>query len=287
MEILIGILLVLILLILADGARRMLRDRGSRLRLRIDPAVSRHKGDDIPETNPELIGTARVIKRSGAAPSQRQTPPVAPAEQPREKITDEREAPALFASTEVPEDDMPPLVMEAEEPPMAPVERAEQQDLFSSGSTPEAPTEGEILDVIVVHLVAAREAPFPGRELLQRVLEQGMRFGEMNIFHRHSQGDGPPNLQFSMANALEPGYFDVDEMDGQRFRAVTFFMKLPGPLQPLSALERMLTTARKLHDALGGELRDDQHSVLTPQTIEHLRQKVQDFERRQRLSHAH
>lgn len=284
MEILIGILVVLILLILADGARRMLRERGNRLRLRIDPVVTRQRDAEVPESNPELVGSARVVRRTAATSEQ---PAVAPAVAP---ARDERDdgATATTAARAVPA--VP--ADEGERPASgntrpAASDQAAQQDLFGGEPAPVDTPPGDILEVIVVHLVAARDAPFPGRELLQQVLEQGMRFGEMNIFHRHSQGEGPANLQFSMANALEPGYFDVDEMENQTFRAVTFFMKLPGPLQPMPALERMLATARRLHETLGGELRDDQHSVLTLQTIEHLRQKVQDFERRQRLTHAH
>ena len=37
---------------------------------------------------------------------------------------------------------------------------------------------------------------------------------------------------------------------------------------------------------MNGDLKDEQHSVLTPQTMEHLRQRVQEFERRQRVSHG-
>src|SRR5690606_10727323 len=126
---------------------------------------------------------------------------------------------------------------------------------------------------------------FPGRDLLQQLLEQGLRFGDMNIFHRQT-ASGNDELLFSVANALEPGTFDIDTMEEQTFRAITFFMKLPGPAKPLESLERMLTSARALAEALDAELRDEQHSVLTPQTIEHLRERVQDFERRQRLADA-
>ena len=40
LETLIGILVILILLILADGVRRMIRERHGRLRMRIDRAIA-------------------------------------------------------------------------------------------------------------------------------------------------------------------------------------------------------------------------------------------------------
>lgn len=281
LETLIGILVILILLILADGIRRMLRDRGRSLKVRIDPSVRNYSDEPVEERNPELLGGPRVVTRNRPAEEVADSEPVAP-----------------------------PVIMEKEDAPVTPTTEASQPDLF--GEVPAAPARSrasarppqepvrqdtkrepaspprkEILDVIVMHLVANPDVRFPGRTLLQKLLEQGLRFGDMNIFHRHRQtASGNDELLFSVANALEPGTFDIDTMEDQTFRAITFFMKLPGPAKPLESLERMLTSARALAEALDAELRDEQHSVLTPQTIEHLRERVQDFERRQRLADA-
>ncbi|PKM21399.1 MAG: cell division protein ZipA, partial [Gammaproteobacteria bacterium HGW-Gammaproteobacteria-14] len=147
-----------------------------------------------------------------------------------------------------------------------------------------APADPELLEVIVLHMVTSAAHAMPGRELLQALLEQGLRYGDMNIFHRHSVASGREELQFSMANALEPGTFDIDDMENQTFRAVTFFMKLPGPSKPAGVLEKMVSVVRKLAERFSAEIRDDQHSVLTQQTVEHIRQRVQDFERRSRVA---
>ena len=58
-------------------------------------------------------------------------------------------------------------------------------------------------------------------------------------------------------------------------------MNLPGPEDSMQAYEAMLETARCLVKNLGGELRDQTHSVATKQTLEHYRQRIRDFERRQ------
>jgi cell division protein ZipA len=269
LETLIGILVILILLILADGVRRMLKDRQSRLRVKLDPRFGGDDdGDDQELPNPELPGGgARVVRRDASSAS---------------------------------ESEEPPLAMEPDEPAPVAARDAEQQDLFPGGPAaadnaasepepapePEPPTAADILEVIVVHVMAPRGEHFDGRELLQQLLEQGLRFGEMNIFHRHQNVHGREELQFSMANAVEPGIFDIDEMEKQNFRAVTFFLKLPGPSRPQEALDRMMATARKLAQNLQAEMRDEQHSVLTPQTIEHLKQRVQEFERRKRVPHG-
>jgi cell division protein ZipA len=91
---------------------------------------------------------------------------------------------------------------------------------------------------------------------------------------------GNGDVLFSMANALKPGIFDLDEMDATYVRAVSFFMGLPGPRHPKQALDLMIAAARKLAHELGGDLKDEQRSVLTAQTIEHYRQRIAEFERK-------
>ena len=58
------------------------------------------------------------------------------------------------------------------------------------------------------------EDGFKGPALLQNILESGLRFGEMDIFHRHESMAGNGEVLFSMANALKPGTFDLDDIEG-------------------------------------------------------------------------
>jgi len=46
----------------------------------------------------------------------------------------------------------------------------------------------------------------------------------------------------------------------------------------------MIAAARKLAHELNGELKDDQRSVMTAQTIEHYRQRIVEFERKKQLA---
>lgn len=140
--------------------------------------------------------------------------------------------------------------------------------------------QGPVQEVLVINVVARSEDGFHGSALMQNIMESGLRFGEMNIFHRHESMSGNGDVLFSMANALKPGVFDLDEMDASYVRAVSFFMGLPGPRHPKQALDLMIAAARKLSHELGGDLKDEQRSVLTAQTIEHYRQRIAEFERK-------
>ena len=112
-----------------------------------------------------------------------------------------------------------------------------------------------------------------------------LRFGDMNIFHRHEQSNGKGPVQFSMANSVEPGYFDLDAIDDFSTPGVCFFMSVPGPEDAIKAFECMVETAQCLVSNLNGEMLDESRSAMTNQTLEHCRQRLRDFERRQ-LTHA-
>ncbi|WP_122860820.1 cell division protein ZipA, partial [Pseudomonas viridiflava] len=135
-------------------------------------------------------------------------------------------------------------------------------------------------EVLVISVISRSESGFKGPALLQNILESGLRFGEMDIFHRHESMAGNGEVLFSMANAVKPGVFDLDDIDHFSTRAVSFFLGLPGPRHPKQAFDVMVAAARKLAHELDGELKDDQRSVMTAQTIEHYRQRIVEFERR-------
>ena len=52
----------------------------------------------------------------------------------------------------------------------------------------------------------------------------------------------------------------------------------------MQSFELMVDAARTIAETLGGELKDEQRSVMTRQTIEHCRERIRDFERRRLFS---
>ncbi len=65
----------------------------------------------------------------------------------------------------------------------------------------------------MISVISRDEGGFKGPALLQNILESGLRFGEMDIFHRHESMAGHGEVLFSMANAVKPGVFDLDDID--------------------------------------------------------------------------
>ncbi len=112
----------------------------------------------------------------------------------------------------------------------------------------------------------------------------GLEPGEMQIFHRHLAGAGQP--LFSMANLVEPGVFPFDAMEGFTTPGVTLFAQLPGPMEAMQTFDQMLAAAQSLASALDGEIQDETHSDLSRQTIEHIREEIQEYGRQLRLARS-
>lgn len=142
-----------------------------------------------------------------------------------------------------------------------------------AGPTP--PTEAEVL---VLHLIAQPGDRIRGPELARVLAENGLEHGEMGIYHRRS---GPTlarqELRFSLANMFEPGTIDAEHIEDFSTEGLTLFMALPGPREPLQAFREMHRVAEQLRAKLHLELLDDGRSTLTPQTLEHYRERIRDF----------
>ncbi|MDH0300228.1 MULTISPECIES: cell division protein ZipA [unclassified Pseudomonas] len=280
-EWLIVIGIIVIAGILFDGWRRMRGGKG-KLKFRLDRSYANAPDDDA---SPEVLGPARVLETH------------------KEPELDESDLPSVSAPVREREREPKPAKASKRgkrnhsEPQQGDLNLAaepREPDLFgdddfaadgsrSSGyaatTTPakELPPAEEVL---VISVISRDEGGFKGPALLQNILESGLRFGEMDIFHRHESMAGHGEVLFSMANAVKPGVFDLDDIDHFSTRAVSFFLGLPGPRHPKQAFDVMVAAARKLAHELNGELKDDQRSVLTAQTIEHYRQRIVEFERR-------
>lgn len=133
-------------------------------------------------------------------------------------------------------------------------------------------------EVIIVNVMARPGQYFAGLDLLPLLQQQGLRLGDMSIFHRHADADGSGPVQFSMANMVKPGTFDLTTMDQFVTPGISFFMQMPNKFGNMQCFEQMLKTASTLASSLEGELKDENRSVFTRQTVEHCRQRVRDFE---------
>ena len=138
--------------------------------------------------------------------------------------------------------------------------------------------------VLVTHVIPQDEDGFCGEDILYLVNSCDLRHGEKDIFHRYEKEDGEGHVQFSMANSFNPGTFNPETLLHERIHGVSLFMSLPGPDKAMDAFEAMTEMASVIARNLGGDVHDETHSIMALQTIEHNRQQVRDFVRKQKLA---
>lgn len=273
-EWLIVIGIIVIAGILFDGWRRMRGSKG-KLKFRLDRSFS-NLPDEEETTSAEVLGPPRVLDthkepqldehdlpsmsaspREGKRSNSDKRSDKKRKDEPQQgDLNTDLDGPSLFTGRD---DDFPddkPTQRITEDKDLPPVE-----------------------EVLVISVISRSEGGFKGPALLQNILESGLRFGEMDIFHRHESMAGNGEVLFSMANAVKPGVFDwTISTISVPVRSAS--SSACGPRHPKQAFDVMVAAARKLAHELDGELKDDQRSVMTAQTIEHYRQRIVEFERR-------
>ena len=141
-----------------------------------------------------------------------------------------------------------------------------------------APVDGQGEEIFVINVLARHGDAFNGADLFEVFMRNTLKFRDMNIFHRLDPATG--GVRFSVANAVEPGIFDLSDMASLETPGVSLFFRLPGPDQPGEVLDDMLGVARDIGKSLGGDLKDENMSVLTGQTLSHFKQRMAEFSRK-------
>lgn len=134
----------------------------------------------------------------------------------------------------------------------------------------------ETEEVLVIHLMANKGETVAGQKLLDAILNVGMRYGAMKIFHRHLSDDGSGPVLFSMANLVNPGTFDLNTMSELEVPGVTLFMALDDIEDPVAAFNIMIEAVDSIVADLQLNVMDESRSSMTRQTIDHYRQRAQN-----------
>lgn len=166
----------------------------------------------------------------------------------------------------------------------------QDNDMPSMSATDNLPTEKQKKleplepEVLVVSIVMPEGQVISGAALLPSLLTLGLRYGEMNIFHRHEDSAGNGKVTFSLANMMNPGTFDLDALETFTTRGLTLFMTLPNAGDAFEVFEHMLGAAKQISVEFGAQLLDDKRSVMTKQTEQHFKGKIREFERKNRIA---
>ena len=134
--------------------------------------------------------------------------------------------------------------------------------------------------LIILYIMSPKGHVFAGEGIHAVMTSAGLKHGEHQIYH-YLEGD---EAVFSIANAIEPGFFDLTNLNNVATPGLAVFLQLPGPLECRKAFDKLLEIGRRLAEALSGELCDENRSVLNQQTISHLKEKVETYRIKQQTS---
>ncbi|WP_299687215.1 cell division protein ZipA [uncultured Vibrio sp.] len=148
----------------------------------------------------------------------------------------------------------------------------------SSASIEDTSSDEELgLEVIVLNVHCAGDAPFVGTQLFRSMENNGLTYGEMSIYHCFAQSTNTPKVIFSVANMMQPGTLEHDDPASFTTKGISFFMTLPCYGQADQNFNVMLRTAQKIADDMGGNVLDESRNLMTPNRLSDYRKQIRDF----------
>ncbi len=186
------------------------------------------------------------------------------------------------------------LEVASKQPPVAddlPPISAKREPSFTLDDEPEAITTPEPkveakpqtdepeddLQVIVLNVHCSGNEPFVGTRLFDSMQQNGLLYGELDIFHRHADMSGTGKVLFSVANMMQPGTLKHDDPNTFTTKGISFFMTLPCFGDPEQNFKLMLKTAQQIADDLSGNVLDDKRNLMTPDRLDSYRAQIQKF----------
>jgi cell division protein ZipA len=155
--------------------------------------------------------------------------------------------------------------------------------IIELGSEQIAPA-GEQL-FIPLTLMAKVGRQLSGDTIQQATATAGLLLKDDGIYRfevKDAQGYRQPLL--GLANILEPGTFELAQMDQFATPGLVLYLHLPAPIEAREAFDHLIAVGHKLEELLEAELCDETRSVLTKQTIGHLKEKVEAFRFKQKMT---
>ena len=171
-----------------------------------------------------------------------------------------------------------------EEPPEGPVEASASSVPSTSPPDPGAvaPLAVDMSRPLIYFTLVSKQEPLPGRGILDALDAEGFRPGLMQLYYWRR--DAEPSVVFGVANMVEPGVLDPDTLPETETPGLVPFMSIPeDAASAFRTLDAMIAVGRRLALRLDATLCDETRSTLTAQAENHLREKVADILRRDRI----
>ena len=152
--------------------------------------------------------------------------------------------------------------------------------LAAAGAEP--PIAVDMTRPLVYLTLVAKQEQVSGRVVLESLEAEGFRPGLMRLYYWRN--DAESSVVFGVANMVEPGLLDPGELPGMETPGLVTFMSVPQDgATAFRILDAMVAVSRRLARRLDATLCDETRSTLTAQAENHLREKIADALRQDRI----
>ena len=146
----------------------------------------------------------------------------------------------------------------------------------------EPPIAVDMTRPLVYLTLVAKQERVSGRVVLESLQAEGFRPGLMRLYYWRN--DAESSVVFGVANMVEPGVLDPGELPGMETPGLVTFMSVPQDgATAFRILDAMVAVSRRLARRLDATLCDETRSTLTAQAENHLREKIVDALRQDRI----
>ena len=146
----------------------------------------------------------------------------------------------------------------------------------------EPPVAVDMTRPLVYLTLVAKQGRVSGRVVLESLEAEGFRPGLMRLYYWRN--DAESSVVFGVANMVEPGLLDPDELPGMETPGLVTFMSVPQDgATAFRILGAMVAVSRRLARRIDATLCDETRSTLTAQAENHLREKIADTLRQDRI----
>ena len=138
---------------------------------------------------------------------------------------------------------------------------------------------------IPITIIGRHGKRFTGEKIMLAMEECDFNRDESGIYyHEVADQQGFDQKLLGLANIMEPGTFDEEHMRTFDTPGLVLYLHLPAPIEAREAFSTLIEKGKKLAEELEGDLCDETRSVLTNQTIGHLKEKVEAYRFKQKMT---
>ncbi|CAH0990379.1 Cell division protein ZipA [Sinobacterium norvegicum] len=144
----------------------------------------------------------------------------------------------------------------------------------------EEPSVADYQHVQIINVRAKATAGFDADKLHGFFKACDIQLNRHKVYQRNEQANGKGAIEFNVANQVQSGIFMAEEEGKLVIPGVSFYLGLPGPADPLAALEAMIQTAEYVANNFDGVMKDKDGSDINKQVLDYFRQDIKEFSRK-------